>query len=73
MKSLFVPSEDFIIQFKNDLDSMLEEKLGAVYQVVNIMAESWDRVTANDISNTINIPSTIINLSEGNTFYFWWL
>lgn len=70
LKSLFVPSEDFIIQFKNDLDSMLEEKLGAVYQVVNIMAESWDRVTANDISNTINIPSTTINLSEGNTFTF---
>lgn len=70
LKSLFMPSEDFIIQFKDDIDSILEEKLGAVYQVVNIMLESWDSITANDQSNTITIPQTTINLPQGNSFSF---
>lgn len=70
LKSLFVPSEDFIVQFKNDIDSMLENKLGAVYQVVNILLESWDRITANDIENTITIPETTINLPNNNQFSF---
>lgn len=70
LKSLFVPSEDFILQFKDDMDSMLEQKLGAVYQVVNIMTESWDRITANDVANTINIPSTSISLPENTDFVF---
>lgn len=70
LKSLFVPSEDFIVQFKEDMDSMLEQKLGAVYQVVNIMTESWDSITANDVANTINIPSTSISLPENEEFVF---
>ena len=70
LKSLFVPTEDFIVQFKNDMDTMLENKLGAVYQVVNILTDSWDRISANDTSNTINIPSTSIDLPNNNKFTF---
>lgn len=70
LKSLFVPSEDFIIQFKDDIDGILEDKLGAVYQVVNILTDSWDRITANDQNNVITIPKTTINLPNNNSFSF---
>lgn len=70
LKSLFVPDDEFIVSFKDDIDNMLEDKLGAVYQVVNILTESWDSITANDQANVITIPQTTINLPNNNTFSF---
>lgn len=70
LKSLFVPDEDFIVQYKEDMDTMLSEKLGAVYQVIDITLESWDRISASDEQNSINLPQTTINLPENNKFSF---
>lgn len=70
LKNLFVPDEDFIVQYKEDMDSMLSEKLGAVYQVIDITLESWDRISSSDEQNTINLPETTINLPENNKFSF---
>lgn len=70
LKSLFVPDEDFIVSFKDDMDTMLENKLGAVYQVTDILSNSWDRISSNDKQNIITIPTTTINLPNNNSFSF---
>lgn len=70
LKSLFVPDDDFILNFKNDMDTMLADKLGAVYQVIDITVGSWDRIKSNDENNIINLPETTINLPDNNTFSF---
>lgn len=70
LKSLFVPSDEFILDFKDDMSVMLEEKLGAVYQVTNILFDFWGRITDSDTQNTIDIPLVSIDLPQGNTFSF---
>lgn len=70
LKSLFVPDDDFIVQFKTDMDTMLSEKLGAVYQVTSLLTSGWDRITANDQQNTVNIPEVTIPLPDNNSFSF---
>lgn len=70
LKSLFVPSEEFIVDFKDRMSDMLAEKLGAVYQVLDITLGSWDRITANDNTNTIQFPKATINLPNNETFSF---
>lgn len=70
LKSLFVPSEEFIIDFKDDMDLMLSEKLGAVYQVINVTFESWDRITDSDTTNFIDMPQVTIDLPNNNSFTF---
>ncbi len=70
LKSLFVPSEEYLTQFKADMDSMLSVKLGAVYQVVHLLTESWDKIQANDNSNTIDFPEVSISLPGDTIFSF---
>lgn len=65
LKALFVPDEDYIVGYKDRWEQLLEQKLGAVYQVINLTFESWERVTASDTTNTIKLPKTTIPL--GNT------
>ena len=64
LKSLFVPSEEFITDYKDRMDTMLAEKLGAVYECSNVLFESWDRITDSDDTNTIEFPSTTIDVGE---------
>ena len=64
LKSLFVPDEEFITDYRDRMDLMLEEKLGAVYQFANITFDGWDRITANDQNNTIEFPSATIHLGD---------
>lgn len=70
LKSLFVPSEEFLTKFKDDMDTLLSQKLGAVYQVVHLLTEGWDKIQANDTSNTIDFPEVTIPLPDNNEFKF---
>lgn len=67
LMSLFVPDEQFITEYKSKLDTMLENKLGAVYQFANITFESWDRIQNSDNTNTIDFPKATIKF--GNTSF----
>lgn len=69
LKKLFVPSEETMTAYKDKWDQLLAERFGAVYQVVNILTESWDEVMAADQTDTIDFPSATINLS-GTPFTF---
>lgn len=70
LKALFVPSEEYITGFKEDMNEMLSRKLGAVYQVIDITFNSWGDINANDENNVINLPKTSINLPGDNIFSF---
>ena len=69
LKSLFIPSEGSITEYKGKLDTLLENRLGAVYQVVNILHNSWNGIMEADETNTINFPSATVNLA-GTPFTF---
>lgn len=70
LKSLFVPDEQFIVDYKDEFDTMLSEKLGAVYQVVNITFGSLERIQEADEANHIELPETTIDLPDNNKFSF---
>lgn len=70
LKSLFVPSDEFITEFKDNMNGMLSIKLGAVYQVVDITLNSWDRINESDETNMIDFPEVTIPLPDGEEFTF---
>lgn len=70
LKNLFIPSEEYIASFKVKFDQLLENKLGAVYQVVNITLESWDSIMDADQQNIIEFPSSKITFKDGTEFSF---
>lgn len=70
LHKLFVPGTDFMVDFSENWDSLLENKFGAVYEVVSLTFDSWDRIQASNEQNTITIPQTSINLPEGVSFSF---
>lgn len=63
LKNLFVPSENDLIVYKDKWDQLLSERLGAVYQVVHILTESWDGIMDADQTNTIEFPEATIDFS----------
>lgn len=69
LKNLFVPSEESMTAYKDKWDELLESRLGAVYQVVNVLTDSWDEVMAADQMDSIDFPSATINLA-GTPFTF---
>ena len=70
IQSLFVPTEEYLNNYKADLNILLENKLGAVYQVVNLVLDGWDNIQSNDVSNTIDFPEVTIPLPDNNEFTF---
>lgn len=70
IKFLFLPTEEYIVNYKKDMDTLLADKFGAVYEVVNLTFESWDRITANDEQNIISVEEVTIPLPDDNEFSF---
>lgn len=69
LKGLFVPSEESMTLYKDKWDELLASRFGAVYQVVNIMTDSWDGIMQADETDTIAFPQATINFS-GTPFTF---
>lgn len=70
LKNLFVPDEEFMVSYKDKWSNLLAEKLGAVYQVTEIIFGAWDDVRNADQTNTINLPVVTIPLPQNNSFSF---
>ena len=64
LKSLFVPSEQYILDFKADMDNLLEDKFGFAYQSITLLDNSLERIVFSDITNTIYLPKTDITLRD---------
>lgn len=70
LKNLFVPDEEFMVSYKDKWSNLLADKLGAVYQVTEIIFGAWDDVRNADQTNTINLPVVTIPLPQNNSFSF---
>ena len=70
LKGLFVPDEQYIVQSKENWSALMEDRLGAVWQVVTITYEAWDNIDSSDENNTVDMPEVTIPLPEGESFSF---
>lgn len=70
LKSLFVPDEEYIAGYKDRWEELLADRLGAVYQVVQITFGAWEEVGTADETNTITFPELSIPLPDNNSFTF---
>lgn len=70
LEELFVPGDQYITIWKENINQMLYVKFGAVYEVIGIMQDSWVDVLTSDVTNTISLPETTIDLPENETFSF---
>lgn len=66
---LFRPETAVIDKFKTDIDTLLSQKLGAVYQVGSILSSSWETIRNSDVVNTVSMPSVSLT-SAGIPFTF---
>lgn len=59
-----------MVGYKTKWETLLAEKLGAVYQVTEIIFGAWDDVQNADETNTITFPTVSIPLPDNNNFSF---
>lgn len=70
LKSLFVPDSDFLLQYKANLSDLMSDRLGAVWQVVDLLLNSWDSILASGETGSIEFPLVTIPVGDGHTFSF---
>ncbi len=70
IKDLFVPDEQFMTDYSDTWKSLLSDRLGAVYQVINVIDESWKTIRQSDLQDSIELPVVNIPLPEDNEFSF---
>lgn len=69
LKGLFIPSEQFMIDNSDRWQTLLDDRLGAVSQVGDIVFESWDDIKNYDQQNSIYIPEVSLE-SAGIPYSF---
>lgn len=70
LKGFFLPDDDYLADYKENWDILLEEHFGALYQAIDIFSTMVESITAEGESqNSITIPVTTINL-VGTDFNF---
>ena len=70
LKNLFVPDDEYIVGYKDRWDELLADRLGAVYEVVNVTFESWEEINVSDATNTVDMPKVTIPLPDDKEFIF---
>lgn len=70
IKSLFIPSEDFITQWKEEFFTLLKERLGFIYQCFEILGNFFDEFILGwgDTDNYVFTVPTIDFTVYGNTY-----
>lgn len=67
LKALFIPSDDFMDGFKSDMQQLLEEHLGGLYEAEQIMVDSFEQFPDVAAKSEIYIPPAQLPLG-GETF-----
>lgn len=70
LKALFVPDEDYIAGYKDKWEQLLADRLGAVYQVVQITFGAWEDIGTADERNSVSVPNVTIPLPDDCSFSF---
>lgn len=70
LKNLFVPDSAYLATYKDKWDELLSSRFGAVYQVCDIITNSFTDIELSDESNTIQFPLVSLPVGSGETFSF---
>lgn len=70
LQYLFVPSEEDLSIYFDSMNNLIENKFGGLYQVVSILSDDIGEMIQSDITNSIEMPLTTINLPDENSFSF---
>lgn len=70
LKSLFVPSEDDMVEYKDKWDELLSERFGAVYQAASVIVDFLDDLQDSTQTSSISVPVVTIPLLDGEEFSF---
>lgn len=63
IKGLFIPDDDFMDGFKNDMSDLLEDHLGGLYEAEQIMVDAFGRFPEVAAKSEIYIPPATLNLA----------
>lgn len=69
IKSLFVPSDYAVSVYVDEMKALIADRLGAVYEVIEISLESWDKIQDKQ-SEAVTMPEVTIPLPDDNEFTF---
>lgn len=70
LKSLFVPDGEYLTTYADKWKVLLSDRLGAVYQVIEITFGAWEDVQLADEMDTVEFPEVSIPLPDNNEFSF---
>lgn len=70
LKALFVPDDEFIHDYKDNWETVLEERFGAIYQACDIVVEFVSGINFAAIQPSIEIPTVTLDLPDNTTFEF---
>lgn len=63
IKGLFIPGDDFMDTFKVDMQTLLQEHLGGLYEAEQLMADSFEQLPNVVAKSEIYIPPLTLNLA----------
>lgn len=63
IKGLFIPDDDFMDGFKDDMSDLLEDHLGGLYEAEQIMVDAFGRFPEVAAKSEIYIPPATLNLA----------
>lgn len=63
IKGLFIPDDDFMDTFKADMQTLLQEHLGGLYEAEQLMADSFEQLPNVIAKSEIYIPAITLNLA----------
>lgn len=66
LKGIFIPDDDFMNEFKDDMQTLLEDHLGGLYEAEQIMVDSFGQLPNVVAKSEIYIPPVTLNLAGGN-------
>lgn len=72
LRSLFVPSQDSIVDIKEQFDSLLRSRFGAVYDSVEIIDDFAASFVYSSTDSSITFPSVNLNLAGVNFSFGGW-
>ena len=72
LKSLFVPSADDMAAIKQDWDTLLHDRFGALYDVVDIIGGYADTFTDVSARETITFPTVNLSLAGSDVAFGGW-
>lgn len=70
IESMFVPSVDEVGWFIGDMQELMRDRFGGLYEVIEITYDSWESLSECTVTHYVDFPKVTINLPQNTTFTF---